>query len=72
MKSFLLYRQLCCFAGISRDRWHKRRKTGGRMAQLRKKRKFELGRPPAMTKVSSSCNVLMILLDQFIYVYINV
>ncbi|XP_076437991.1 small ribosomal subunit protein eS8-like [Babylonia areolata] len=37
--------------GIARDRWHKRRKTGGRMAQLRKKRKFELGRPPAMTKL---------------------
>merc|ERR1712121_155506 len=37
--------------GISRDKWHKRRKTGGRMAQLRKKRKFELGRPPAMTKL---------------------
>merc|ERR1712154_689591 len=39
--------------GISRDKWHKRRKTGGRMAQLRKKRKFELGRPPAMTKLGS-------------------
>merc|ERR1712141_829543 len=39
--------------GISRDRWHKRRKTGGRMAQLRKKRKFELGRPPAMTKLGA-------------------
>merc|ERR1712244_134149 len=39
--------------GISRDKWHKRRKTGGRMAQLRKKRKFELGRPPAMTKLGA-------------------
>eukprot|EP00745_Piridium_sociabile_P036056 TRINITY_DN6394_c0_g2_i2.p1 TRINITY_DN6394_c0_g2~~TRINITY_DN6394_c0_g2_i2.p1 ORF type:complete len:227 (-),score=58.52 TRINITY_DN6394_c0_g2_i2:53-679(-) len=37
--------------GISRDSRHKRRKTGGRMSQLRKKRKFELGRPPAMTKI---------------------
>ncbi|XP_060558363.1 small ribosomal subunit protein eS8-like [Ruditapes philippinarum] len=37
--------------GISRDKWHKRRSTGGRMNQLRKKRKFELGRPPAQTKL---------------------
>ena len=37
--------------GISRDTWHKRRKTGGRMPQMRKKRKFELGRPSAMTKI---------------------
>ncbi|CAC5389488.1 40S ribosomal protein S8-like [Mytilus californianus] len=37
--------------GISRDKWHKRRKTGGRMTQMRKKRKFELGRPPANTKL---------------------
>jgi small subunit ribosomal protein S8e len=42
---------LLLLLGISRDRWHKRRPTGGRMAQMRKKRKFELGRPPAMTKV---------------------
>merc|ERR1712244_187040 len=39
--------------GISRDKWHKHRATGGRMAQLRKKRKFELGRPPAMTKLGA-------------------
>ncbi|XP_013397995.1 40S ribosomal protein S8 [Lingula anatina] len=37
--------------GISRDKWHKRRSTGGRMIPLRKKRKFELGRPPAHTKL---------------------
>jgi Ribosomal protein S8e len=37
--------------GISRDKWHKRRPTGGRQAQVRKKRKFELGRPAANTKV---------------------
>jgi len=37
--------------GISQDKWHKRRKTGGRQTQLRKKRKFELGRPPANTKL---------------------
>jgi len=39
-------------AGISRDKWHKRRPTGGRQAQIRKKRKFELGRPAANTKVT--------------------
>lgn len=37
--------------GISRDSKHKRRHTGGRRADYRKKRKFELGRPPAMTKI---------------------
>jgi len=37
--------------GISRDKWHKRRKTGGRMNPIRKKRKFELGRPAANTKL---------------------
>jgi len=37
--------------GISRDSKHKRRHTGGRRQPLRKKRKFELGRPPAMTKI---------------------
>ncbi|XP_038051621.1 40S ribosomal protein S8-like [Patiria miniata] len=39
--------------GISRDRWHKRRKTGGRRKPLRKKRKFELGRPAANTKLGA-------------------
>ena len=37
--------------GISRDSWHKRRSTGGKRAQLRSKRKFEMGRPPSMTKI---------------------
>jgi len=37
--------------GISRDSQHKRRKTGGRNVQIRKKRKYELGRPPALTKI---------------------
>lgn len=37
--------------GISRDSAHKRRETGGRRAQMRKKRKFEMGRPAAMTKI---------------------
>lgn len=37
--------------GISRDLWHKRRATGGKRPQLRKKRKFELGRPAANTRL---------------------
>lgn len=39
--------------GISRDSRHKHRKTGGRFPVHQKKRKFELGRPPAMTKLGS-------------------
>eukprot|EP01135_Chromosphaera_perkinsii_P001758 Nk52_evm27s210 gene=Nk52_evmTU27s210 len=39
--------------GICRDSWHKRRSTGGRLKPLRKKRKFELGRPAAMTKLGA-------------------
>lgn len=38
-------------AGISRDSKHKRRLTGGKQPFYRKKRKFELGRQPAMTKL---------------------
>uniref|UniRef100_A0A1I8ART5 40S ribosomal protein S8 n=1 Tax=Steinernema glaseri TaxID=37863 RepID=A0A1I8ART5_9BILA len=37
--------------GISRDSWHKRRATGGKRAAPHKKRKFELGRPAANTKI---------------------
>ncbi|KAG6617366.1 40S ribosomal protein S8 [Phytophthora cinnamomi] len=37
--------------GISRDSRHKRRETGGKRKQYRKKRKFELGRQPAHTKL---------------------
>lgn len=37
--------------GITREGRHKRRETGGRRASYRKKRKFELGRPAAMTKI---------------------
>ena len=37
--------------GISRDNWHKRRATGGKKKAIRKKRKYELGRPPANTKL---------------------
>merc|ERR1711906_101873 len=39
--------------GISRDSFHKRRKTGGKLTKWRKKRKFELGRPPSMTKLGA-------------------
>lgn len=38
-------------AGISRDSRHKRRETGGKRAKFRKKRKFEMGRPGANTKL---------------------
>lgn len=41
------------FLGISRDHWHKRRATGGKRKPLRKKRKFELGRPAANTKLGA-------------------
>ncbi|PVU87917.1 hypothetical protein BB561_006128 [Smittium simulii] len=37
--------------GISRDSRHKRSHTGAKRAQYRKKRKFELGRQPANTKI---------------------
>lgn len=40
-----------CSIGISRDHWHKRRPTGGKRKPIRKKRKFELGRPAANTKL---------------------
>uniref|UniRef100_A0AC34F6E7 40S ribosomal protein S8 n=1 Tax=Panagrolaimus sp. ES5 TaxID=591445 RepID=A0AC34F6E7_9BILA len=39
--------------GISRDSWHKRRKTGGKRVPIHKKRKFELGRPAANTKIGA-------------------
>ena len=37
--------------GISRDSVHKRRATGGKQTPWRKKRKFEMGRAPALTKL---------------------
>ena len=40
--------------GISRDSRHKRRSTGGRKANLKKKRLYESGRPGAMTKLGVS------------------
>ena len=39
--------------GISRDSRHKRRATGGRRNVHVKKRKFEMGRPAAMTKLGA-------------------
>ena len=44
----------CYYTGISRDSWHKRRATGGKKTPLRKKRKFELGRAAANTKVHNN------------------
>ncbi|RHY09843.1 hypothetical protein DYB25_003623 [Aphanomyces astaci] len=38
---------------ISRDSKHKRRETGGKRKFFRKKRKFELGRQPANTKLGA-------------------
>jgi small subunit ribosomal protein S8e len=38
--------------GITRDSWHKRRATGGKKKPIRKRRKFESGRPAANTKIS--------------------
>ncbi|GIL85773.1 hypothetical protein Vretifemale_14249 [Volvox reticuliferus] len=40
--------------GISRDSLHKRRATGGRKKHWRKKKKYEMGRVPANTKLSSN------------------
>jgi len=37
--------------GISRDKAHKRRATGGKVSRIRMKRKFEMGRQPAQTKI---------------------
>jgi small subunit ribosomal protein S8e len=45
----------CLLAGISRDSRHKRRNTGGRRALHIKKRKYELGRPAANTKLGKKC-----------------
>ena len=50
MIGLILYARLY-ISGISRDSWHKRRNTGGKKTAIRKKRKYELGRPPANTKV---------------------
>ncbi|GMI57732.1 hypothetical protein TeGR_g2028 [Tetraparma gracilis] len=39
--------------GICRDSQHKRRETGGRRIKIHKKRKFEMGRQPAHTKIGT-------------------
>ncbi|KAG2439409.1 hypothetical protein HXX76_004766 [Chlamydomonas incerta] len=43
--------------GISRDSLHKRRDTGGRKKHWRKKKKYEMGRVPANTKLSTNVAV---------------
>lgn len=40
-----------CGVGITRDSIHKRRKTGGKINHWRKKRKYDLGRQAANTKL---------------------
>jgi small subunit ribosomal protein S8e len=40
--------------GISRDSRHKRRATGGKRNVHKKKRQYEGGRPPAMTKLGAA------------------
>lgn len=39
--------------GISRDSVHKRRSTGAKQKTWRKKRQFNVGRPPALTKMGA-------------------
>ena len=39
--------------GITRDSRHKRRATGGRMPVHKKKRQYEMGRPQALTKLTT-------------------
>ncbi|KAI5481188.1 40S ribosomal protein s8 [Pseudohyphozyma bogoriensis] len=46
-------RRLALGGGITRDSRHKRSETGAQRAKYRKKRKFELGRQPAMTKLGA-------------------
>ena len=46
--------------GISRDSRHKRRATGGRMPIHKKKRKYEMGRQPAMTKLGNGARVITV------------
>eukprot|EP00270_Netrium_digitus_P005324 TRINITY_DN169_c0_g1_i1.p1 TRINITY_DN169_c0_g1~~TRINITY_DN169_c0_g1_i1.p1 ORF type:complete len:228 (+),score=70.05 TRINITY_DN169_c0_g1_i1:64-747(+) len=43
--------------GISRDSLHKRRATGGKKKPWHKKRKYDMGRQPAMTKLSANKTV---------------
>ena len=39
--------------GISRDSLHKKRKSGGRQVPIRGKRKYEMGRQPASTRIGN-------------------
>ncbi|KAK3531048.1 hypothetical protein QTP70_008768 [Hemibagrus guttatus] len=48
---WILFRSEGRMDRISRDNWHKRRKTGGKRKPVHKKRKYELGRPPSNTKL---------------------
>ena len=44
---------------ISRNSRHKRRATGGRMPIHKKKRKFEMGRVPTMTKIGAKRTIIV-------------
>jgi small subunit ribosomal protein S8e len=46
--------------GITRSSKTKRRSTGGRMPIHRKKRKFEMGRQPSMTKLGAESKVISV------------
>lgn len=50
--------------GITRDSRHKHRLTGGRVNVHKKKRKYEMGRPSAMTKLGRN-RVKELCLDDF-------
>ena len=47
----MLYNSRLIGIGITRDSIHKRRSTGGKLKRWRKKRKYDLGRQPAHTKL---------------------
>ena len=46
--------------GITRDKIHKRRATGGKQSPWRKKKKFNMGRQPANTKLSTTTDVRIV------------
>ena len=66
MIALILYARLYML-GISRDSWHKRRNTGGKKTAIRKKRKYELGRPPANTKVGRKMKRIFFFLFLFVW-----
>lgn len=51
---------LITHVGISRDSRHKRSATGAKRAHYRKKRKFDLGRQPANTKLAASKRIHLV------------